>query len=75
LPPRRRRRWWLGWRRSLLLGKKACGFLPHICCTLLSNTIPGFSTGNKAHKIYFRVWILSGIRMCFVGQNKLGMDG
>jgi hypothetical protein len=75
VPPRRCRRWWLVWRWSLLLVKKACSFLPHICCTLLSNIIPGFSTGNKAHKIYFGVWTLSGIRMCFVEWNKLGMDG
>jgi hypothetical protein len=42
VPPRRRCRWWHGWRWSLLLGKKACSFLPHICCTLLSNIIRGF---------------------------------
>jgi hypothetical protein len=50
-------------------------FLPHVCCTLLSNIILGFSNGNKAQKISFGVWTLSGIRMCFVGRNKLGMDG
>jgi hypothetical protein len=57
------------------LVKSLVVFLPHVCCTLLSNIIPGFSTGNKAHKIYFGVWTLSGIGMCFVGRNKLGMDG
>jgi hypothetical protein len=42
--------------------------------TALSHTIIylGFSTGNKVHKYYFGLWTLSGIRMCFVGQNKRG---
>jgi hypothetical protein len=42
----------------------------HGCSTLLTNIYPGFSTGNKVHKYYFGVWILSGIRMCFVEPNK-----
>jgi hypothetical protein len=33
------------------------------CITLLTNTYPGFSTGNKVHKYYFGVWTLSGLRM------------
>jgi hypothetical protein len=35
------------------LVKKACSFLPHGFCTLLTNIYPGFSTGNKVHKYYF----------------------
>jgi hypothetical protein len=32
----------------------------HGCSTLsLTNKYPGFSTGNKVHKYYFRVWTLS----------------
>jgi hypothetical protein len=42
VPPRRRRRRWLGRRPPLLLGEKTCGFLPHDCSTLLSNIISGF---------------------------------
>jgi hypothetical protein len=55
------------------LVKRLLVSFPHICCTLLYNIIPGFSTGNKAHKIFFEVWTLSGIRMCFVRRNKLEM--
>jgi hypothetical protein len=36
----------------------------HGCSTLsLTNKYLGFSTGNKAHKYYFGVWTLSGLRM------------
>jgi hypothetical protein len=36
----------------------------HGCSTLsLTNKYPGFSTGNKVHKYYFRVCTLSGLRM------------
>jgi hypothetical protein len=45
------------------LVKKVCSFLPHGCCTLLTNIYPGFPTGNKVHKYYFGVWTLSGLRM------------
>jgi hypothetical protein len=44
----------------------------HGCSTLSHKYIPGFSTGNKVQQYYFGVWILSGIRMCFVARNKLG---
>jgi hypothetical protein len=43
VPPWRRRRRWLGRRRTLLLGEETCGFLPHDCSTLLSNIILGFN--------------------------------
>jgi hypothetical protein len=35
----------------------------HGCSTLLKNIYLGFSTGNKVHKYYFRVWTLSGLRI------------
>jgi hypothetical protein len=35
----------------------------HGCSTLLTNTYPGFSTGNKVHQYYFGVWTLSRLRM------------
>jgi hypothetical protein len=40
-----------------------------------TNIYPWFSTGNKVHKYFFGVWTLSGIRMCFVGRNKLRVAG
>jgi hypothetical protein len=43
VPPRRRRRRWLGRRRTHLLGEETCGFLSHDCSTLLSSIIPGFN--------------------------------
>jgi hypothetical protein len=42
----------------------------HGSSTLLTNISLGFSTGNKVDIYYFGVWTLSGIRMCFVEQNK-----
>jgi hypothetical protein len=36
----------------------------HGCSTLPHKYIyPGFSIGNKVHKYYFGVWILSGLRI------------
>jgi hypothetical protein len=34
-----------------------------IAALSLTNINPGFSTGNKVHKYYIGVWILSGLRM------------
>jgi hypothetical protein len=74
VPPRRRRRRWLGQWQPLLLGEETCSFPPHDCITLLSNIIPGFQPVTKHFKNYFRVWTLSGLRVWIVWANKLGKD-
>jgi hypothetical protein len=41
-----------------------------VAALALTNINLGFSTGNKVHKYYLK-YGLSGIRIDFVGQNKL----
>jgi fucose 4-O-acetylase-like acetyltransferase len=55
--------------------KRLVVFFYMVAALSLTNIYPRFSTGNKVHKYYFGVWTLSGISMCFVGQNKLGVEG
>jgi hypothetical protein len=59
---------------SFFLVKTLVAFFHMIAALSLTNIYLGFSTGNKVHKYYFGVWTLSGIRMCFVGRNKLGVE-
>jgi hypothetical protein len=56
------------------LVKTLVAFFHMVAALSLTNIYLGFSTGNKVHKYYFGVWTLSGIRMCFVGRNKLGVE-
>jgi hypothetical protein len=56
------------------LAKRLVAFFHMVATLSLRNIYLGFSTGNKVHKYYFGVWTLSGIRIYFVGRNKLRVE-
>jgi hypothetical protein len=47
----------------------------HMVAALTQIYIHGFQLVTRYTNIFFGVWTLSGIRMCFVGRNKLRVAG
>jgi hypothetical protein len=56
----------------LLLGKKSCGFLPHVCCTLLSNIIPGFQPVTRHTKFISEYGLRVELVCVLLGETNLG---
>jgi hypothetical protein len=57
---------------TLFLGKKACGFLPHVYCTVLSNIIPGFQPVTRNTKIISEYWLWVDLGCDLLGKTNLG---